>query len=545
MKRLFTLLMVFALALVAMPVMPSVAQADPVVARLTAYNSALPKGYNVIKVEDLVTRLTESKPVLLDVREVEEFTAGHIEGSINVPIRTLMQNLNLLPDLDAEVVVICKGGFRAAMAMGALQIVGYTKAFTLSGGYDAWVGAEMPAVTESVAPAAGVAPKVDEAVLKAANDVLANLPKGYGGIAPKDLAAELVEAEPVLIDVRSKEEWDKGYIKGAIHLWINEFMQGLDKLPADKNAKIVVYCAAGYRGGIVKVMMGMLGYTDVRNISGGLNAWVKSQLPLEGAPAAAAFNLDMAVADYLKAQPDTFGALRVADLAAELKAKPELFLLDVRTADEFAEGHLANALNVPLYDVLKNLDKLPGLDTEIVVYCGSGHRSALVMSALQMLGYKNVRSLLTGVGGWKQAELALVTEPAAALKAGTAPAVNAELLKLLDAYISAIPKGYNAIKPADLSVALAETKPLLIDVRGDSEWGGGRIEGAVHIPLRDLAVRMSELPADKAAAIVLYDNPTHRSSMAMVILGLKGYTNVKVLGGGFGAWQKANLPVVK
>jgi rhodanese-related sulfurtransferase len=156
-----------------------------------------------------------------------------------------------------------------------------------------------------------------------------------------------------------------------------------------------------------------------------------------------------------------------------------------------------------------------------------------------------VRSLLTGVGGWKQAELPLVTEPGKALTGGAAPAVNAELLALLDGYISAIPKGYNVIKPADLSVALTESKLFVVDVRGEGEWGNGRIEGATHIPLRDLAARMGELPTDKAASIVVYDNPTHRSSIAMVILGVKGYTNVKVLAGGFGAWQKANLPVVK
>ena len=57
--------------------------------------------------------------------------------------------------------------------------------------------------------------------------------------------------------------------------------------------------------------------------------------------------------------------------------------------------------------------------------------------------------------------------------------------------------------------------------------------------------KQSQWPTDKAAAVVIYDNPTHRSSMAMVLMQLKSYTNVKVLSGGTDAWQKANLPLTK
>jgi rhodanese-related sulfurtransferase len=52
-------------------------------------------------------------------------------------------------------------------------------------------------------------------------------------------------------------------------------------------------------------------------------------------------------------------------------------------------------------------------------------------------------------------------------------------------------------------------------------------------------------PQDLTASIVVYDNPTHRSSMALTMLRLMGYENVRVLGGGTGAWANAELPLVK
>lgn len=545
MKRLIYVLMALALAFAVLPALPVAAQTDTTVRRLEEYNANLPKGYGVIAVEDLAAMLAERQPLLLDVREVNEYEAGHLENSFNVPIRELAKNLNLLPDLNAEIVVICKGGGRATLAMAALQILGYTKATTLKGGYDAWAGEELPTTTEPYKPEAGKAPEFDAELLALVDNFLSTLPKGYGLVAPKDLAAELVDQAPILIDVRNDVEWATGYIAGAQHMWINDFMKLRDKLPQDKNARIVVYCGVGYRGGIAKVMLALLGYTDVRNLAGGLSAWVSQGLPLEGMTAKAeAFDLDQYLADYLKAQPETFGAVRAADLAKELETNKDLLLVDVRTVDEYAEGFIAGAINIPLNELTKHLDMLPDLNREMVIYCGSGHRSAIAMTALQLLGYKNVRSLLGGTTSWKAGEFALTDEPVTA-EPGKAPEFKADLFKLVDAYITAIPKGYNAVKPQDLSVALAEQKPFLLDVRTEGEWAGGHIEGAVHLPLASLMTRAAELPTDKAAAIFVYDNPTHRSSMAMVLLGLRGYTNVKVLGGGFGAWQKAELPVVK
>jgi rhodanese-related sulfurtransferase len=59
---------------------------------------------------------------------------------------------------------------------------------------------------------------------------------------------------------------------------MNDIMANLAQLP-DKAAKIVVLCKSGHRGAMTLMALRMLGYTDVRNLAGGMNAWVAAELP--------------------------------------------------------------------------------------------------------------------------------------------------------------------------------------------------------------------------------------------------------------------------
>ena len=106
MKKLVYLLFVL---LLAFPTLMISAQEDVVAARLEEFGNNLPRGYGLISVDDLSGLLTVQQVVLLDVRQPEEYAAGHLDGAFNVPLRTLGQNLNLLPDKSASIVVICKG----------------------------------------------------------------------------------------------------------------------------------------------------------------------------------------------------------------------------------------------------------------------------------------------------------------------------------------------------------------------------------------------------------------------------------------------------
>lgn len=536
MKKFILLFMVFMLV---MPVYVGMAQDDALLTRLQVYNASFPQGYGVTTVEDFNTLLAQKEFVLLDVREKSEYKAGHIPGAVNIPIRELGQNLALLPDLNADIMVICKAGGRAMLAMTSLNILGYNNARMLKGGYDAWVAAEMPTTTEDFLSETGVTPEIDPHILQAVDTYLSTLPEGFSLVAPADVAIEIGQNPPILIDVRKQDELDKdGYIAGAQHIWINELMSRQSELPADKSANIVIYCGSGFRGGIATVMLELLGYSNVRNMSGGFGAWKATGLPITGG-----FRLDTYLSDYVVALPDTFNTLNVDELAAELTSNPELVVVDVRTPDEYVEGHIEGAINIPLTELTQNLTLLPNLDENIVVVCGSGHRSALAMTTLTVLGYHNVRSLISGMGAWTNAEQPVTTEPFE-MEAATAPTINPLVFEPVNNFMTSIPASYYTVKAVDLGVEMMGNPPVLIDLRTDSEWAEGYIEGAIHIELRDFMANISNLPENKAAPIVLYDNPTHRSSMALVFMKLLGYENVRVLGGGISAWTAVGLPLV-
>jgi rhodanese-related sulfurtransferase len=242
-----------------------------------------------------------------------------------------------------------------------------------------------------------------------------------------------------------------------------------------------------------------------------------------------------------------YGSVAPAKLNEELVDRAP-FILDVRETSEIEkDGFIKGAINIPVRDVLKNLDKLPAMDQPIVVMCASGHRGGYVLSALRLLGYANVRNLGGGLAAWKKANLPTETGKPKSPAAGTAPTVNQTMFKQLDAFLTALPEGFNTMKPADLNAALAETaKPFVLDVRTKDELTkDGSIEGSVNIPINDLFARLGELPKDKTAKIVVLCKSGHRGAMAMMALQMNGYTNVVNLGGGMNAWVAAKLPVVK
>lgn len=208
---------------------------------------------------------------------------GFIEGAVNLPIRTLAQNLDKLPAQDQPIVTYCAIGHRGAQALVALQLLGYTNVRTISGGLNNWKAANLPLATGTpAAPTTGKAPDVDKDLLAALDKYLTTLPDGFGGVAPASLAKDIQDGKkPFLLDVReAKELSDNGYIEGAVNIPIRTLTQNLGQLPA-KDQPIVVHCAIGLRGGIGMMTLQLLGYTNVKSISGGFNAWVKGNFPVK------------------------------------------------------------------------------------------------------------------------------------------------------------------------------------------------------------------------------------------------------------------------
>jgi rhodanese-related sulfurtransferase len=96
-----------------------------------------------------------------------------------------------------------------------------------------------------------------------------------------------------------------------------------------------------------------------------------------------------------------------------------------------------------------------------------------------------------------------------------------------------------AVNAVDASKAQAERE--FLDVREDDEWQAGHIDGARHIPLRELSARVSELP--KGRPIVAVCRSGSRSAAAVRGLKQLGY-DAENLDGGVTAWSKAGLPLI-
>ena len=130
-----------------------------------------------------------------------------------------------------------------------------------------------------VAPTAGQKPDVDKDLFAALDKYVTALPDGFGGIAPAALNDQLAAAKPFLLDVReAKELTDNGYIAGQVNVPIRTVYTDLAKLPQDKSAAIVTYCAVGHRGAIAMMALQLAGYTNVKSLSGGFNAWKAANL---------------------------------------------------------------------------------------------------------------------------------------------------------------------------------------------------------------------------------------------------------------------------
>lgn len=82
---------------------------------------------------------------------------------------------------------------------------------------------------------------------------------------------------------------------------------------------------------------------------------------------------------------------------------------------------------------------------------------------------------------------------------------------------------------------------VVLDVREDDEWADGHVDGAVHIPLRQLPGRVGELPEGKQ--VIAMCHVGGRSAQATVFLAQQGVDAVN-LDGGIAAWERAGRPVV-
>ena len=520
------------------------------------------EAYNTIGIDAVNEQIAEGNaPFLLDVREPGELEEnGWIEGAVNIPLREVASSVEYLPSFDTPIVSYCGSGWRCTIALTALEAMGWEDVKGLTGGsFGGWVEAGYP-IAEGEIPAMEALNEADPdpAIAAAMDEMLSNVPDGFGVITADDLNVAIAEnPDLILLDVRTPAEVEaQGYIDAPNVLFVplEDLVAMQDEWPADLDAPIVTYCGSGHRSTIAMSILWSYGYTDVHSLKGGYGAWLDAGYATVGAPemeeSTEAADLNAGFATFL-ANMEGYNTIGLDDLNIALAEDPPPFILDVREPAELEEnGHIEGAVNIPLREVADNIQYLPSFDTPIVSYCGSGWRCTIALTVLEALGWEDVKGLTGGsFGGWVESGYPVIEgaaeEPLELNVAEPDPALVAAAQEVLHN----VPDGFGVITTDDLNIAIAENPDLiLIDVRTPAEvaeQGAIDAPNVLFIPLEDFVAMQDEWPADLDAPIVTYCGSGHRSTIAMTILWANGYSDVHSLRGGFREWAEAGYPVVE
>lgn len=98
-----------------------------------------------------------------------------------------------------------------------------------------------------------------------------------------ELASRIARGEaPVVLDVRSAEEYASGHVPGARNVPVDELAARLAELGSAREAEVVVYCERGGRAERARKLLREAGFSDVRHLEGDMSGWRSDRLPCEG-----------------------------------------------------------------------------------------------------------------------------------------------------------------------------------------------------------------------------------------------------------------------
>jgi rhodanese-related sulfurtransferase len=279
------------------------------------------------------------------------------------------------------------------------------------------------AVVSTVAPATTEAPPMTEAtattvvetydLVAAVDQYAASIPEGFSVITDVTAFKDALTAGAFVIDVREPSEYAEGHIEGAINIPLRELGANLDKIPTDR--QVFVHCASGYRAGMALSSLGMMGYDNVVSFFPGYQGWVAAGEPVTTeVPTIETFTVPgiptemfTAVNGFLSTIPE--GWLSAGDAAKVNDAiGAGAFMLDVREPSEYTEGHIPGAANIPLRELAARFGELP-TDQQVIAYCKSGHRQAMSVPMLHVLGNETAEGFPASFLGWTDAGLPVET----------------------------------------------------------------------------------------------------------------------------------------
>lgn len=272
---------------------------------------------------------------------------------------------------------------------------------------------------------------------------------------------------------------------------------------------------------------------------------------------------ETAVADAVDAYFSNMGAdlykVDEVELVEKVKAGEDMYIMDIRTKEDYDKGHLKNAVNVPWGPAIaENLDNLPA-DKQIYLYCYTGQTAGQTTALLNMAGY-NVKSAnfgwnlgLSQVPGIEEVTSMEATEIVASTPADTNPEVRQAITDYYNGLADVKGSTYANYKISeDDAKALLDAKDdsiMFLSVRKAEDYAKGHIEGAENIPFGNgMQESFGTLPMDKKIIVYCYTGQT--AGQAVAGLRMLGYDAVS-LNSGMGSpktaengWINKGYPVV-
>ena len=527
------------------------------------YFANYPSDKHVISVERFLEVLgSEEKNCVIDLRSEEDYAKGHIEGAVNIPYGTAVADaLEQIPN-DVPVYVYCYSGQTASQTVALLNLAG-KNAYNVSGGFDNGISkaenaAELFTKKESVLEE-GSYPVEKELQQEIREYYQTATENGKFNMSAEKVKEALQNDEIYLVDVRSENDYLKSHIAGAKqNIPFGKGMEKqLAKLPKDK--KIVFQCYSGQTASQTVAIARMMGL-DAYNLSGGMGAeggsgWLGAGYGVVKATTQQFLNAK--VDRYFAALPENKNQVSAADFlkATEQAEEGKMMILDIRSAEDYAKGHVKGAINLPYgVDVAKALEKIP-TDIPVYVYCYSGQTASQTMFLLRLAGKQAMNvsgGFDKGISKEENAEEYLTTEAAEFGK--ETYAVDEDIKAAIEQYYKNVAKETEYAKNNMSPKALKELTEqgseeiYVVDLRSAEDYAKGHIEGAVNLPYgKGMQKEFDKLPTDKTLVLQCYSGQT--ASQTMAALRIKGY-NAYNLSGGMGAeggsgWLGAGYTLVK
>lgn len=343
-------------------------------------------------------------------------------------------------------------------------------------------------------------------------------------------SALLLRDEIALLDLRHEAAFATGHPLFAANMAAGRIaLEAAVRLPR-KDVPIVLYDAGEGLVAQAADRFKDMGYTDVRQLDGGLKAWQ-----------AAGYELFQDVNSYAKAFGELVESRRhtpslpANEVAALIASKANVAVLDVRRFDEYATMNIPGSVSVPGAELVLRAGRVaPDPETTIIVNCAGRTRSIIGAQSLINAGVANkVMALRNGTIGWTLAKQNL--EHGADRRGGIGLFAGAKTNAREVAYRAGV--RHLSLEEALALKAQRHRTLYSFDVRDAREYAAGHITGFRHYPGGQLVQEIDMAAPVRGARILLTDNMTVRADMTASWLAQMGWETYVLEGGYDGALE--------